>query len=124
MPKKARRRRAAARPSTGRGAARRRAPAQSAAGAAIKVRMYRQGLGDCFLVTLPKQDGSPFHVMIDCGVVLGTSQPETIMRAVVSNIIETTGGHVDLLAVTHEHFDHVSGLVQVQDLFARQPEKG
>jgi hypothetical protein len=31
------------------------------------VRMYRQGLGDCFLVTLSKQDGTPWRMLIDCG---------------------------------------------------------
>src|SRR5690349_4981734 len=36
------------------------------------VRMYRQGLGDCFLITLPKQDGKRWHMLIDCGVILGT----------------------------------------------------
>jgi hypothetical protein len=81
--------------------------------------MYRQGLGDCFLVTLPKDDGSPFYLMIDCGVILGTSKPEEEMTKVVSNIIKVTGGHVDLLVVTHEHWDHVSGFIQAQPLFSK-----
>jgi len=37
-------------------------------GPSVTVRMYRHGLGDCFLLTLPKNDGSPFHIMIDCGL--------------------------------------------------------
>lgn len=82
------------------------------------VRMYRQGLGDCFLVTFRREDGSPYRVMIDCGVVLGTEEPERKMRAVVQSIIETSGGVVDLLVVTHEHWDHVSGFTQVDELFA------
>ncbi|MBR0941573.1 hypothetical protein [Bradyrhizobium liaoningense] len=84
-----------------------------------KVRMYRQGLGDCFLIMLPRTDGSkrPFYVMIDCGVVLGTPDPSTIMNQVVDNIVEVTGGEVDLLIATHEHWDHLSGFVQAKQSF-------
>src|SRR5712691_202348 len=82
-----------------------------------KVRMYRHGLGDCFLVTLPRQDGSKYFIMIDCGVVLGTSDANTRMTAVVADIVATTGGHVDLLAATHGHWDHISGFVQAVDAF-------
>ena len=79
--------------------------------------MYRQGLGDCFLITLPRTTGKPYYIMIDCGVVLGTPDAINQMRDVVSNIIETTHGHVDLLLATHEHWDHLSGFVQAKDLF-------
>ena len=82
-----------------------------------KVRMYRHGLGDCFLVTLPRQDGSNYFIMIDCGVVLGTSDANTRMVAVVADIVATTGGHVDLLAATHGHWDHISGFIQAADAF-------
>ena len=49
------------------------APAQKG-NPAVKVRMYRQGLGDCFLVTLPRTNGQPYYLLIDCGVILGTSR--------------------------------------------------
>jgi hypothetical protein len=80
--------------------------------------MYRQGLGDCFLLGFPKKDATMFWIMIDCGVVLGTPDPETQMRKVVEHIIATTGGVVDVLVATHEHWDHVSGFAQVKDLFS------
>ena len=89
----------------------------------VRVRMYRQGLGDCFLVTLPKHDSSPFFLMIDCGVILGTPDAATKMTNVVADIIKQTNGHVDLLVVTHEHWDHVSGFNQASDLFA-SPHSG
>jgi hypothetical protein len=79
--------------------------------------MYRQGLGDCFLVTLPRRDGTNYFIMIDCGVVLGTPDPNTRMTAVVADIAAITGGHVDLLAATHGHWDHISGFVQAADAF-------
>lgn len=88
----------------------------------VRVRMYRGILGDCFLVVLPKEDGGSFHLMIDCGVILGTPDPGRKMTAVVQDLIDATGGHVDLLVVTHEHWDHVSGFLQAEDLFATGDE--
>ena len=41
------------------------------------------------------------------------------MELVVNNIIATTDGHLDLLVVTHEHWDHLSGFVQAKNLFAK-----
>ncbi|MCV9936874.1 MBL fold metallo-hydrolase [Boseaceae bacterium BT-24-1] len=86
------------------------------------VRMYRQGLGDCFLVQLPRDDGSVFKIMIDCGVILGTQDATAKMEKVVDDIIATTDGSVDLLVVTHEHWDHVSGFVQAESRFAKADE--
>jgi len=83
----------------------------------VHVRMYRQGLGDCFLITLPRKGREPFYLMIDCGVILGTPHPADLMAPVVRDIAATTKGHVDLLLATHEHWDHLSGFVQVRDLF-------
>jgi glyoxylase-like metal-dependent hydrolase (beta-lactamase superfamily II) len=57
--------------------------------------------------------------MIDCGVILGTSDAQTKMQAVVKNIASTTDGHIDLLVATHEHWDHLSGFVQAKDEFAK-----
>ena len=82
------------------------------------IRMYRQGLGDCFLVRLPGEAGKVFKIMIDCGVILGTYEAETWMANVVTDIIMETSGEIDLLVVTHEHWDHVSGFQQAQKLFA------
>jgi beta-lactamase superfamily II metal-dependent hydrolase len=82
----------------------------------ISVRMYRQGLGDCFLLTIPAARGE-FHMLIDCGVVLGTSDPATRMGEVLDDILKATDGRIDLLVVTHEHWDHVSGFTQARDRF-------
>jgi len=83
----------------------------------IKVRMYRQGLGDCFLLTIPRNNGSPFYAVIDCGVILGTQDSTKIMTEVVEHIIKTTGGHVDLVVATHEHWDHISGFGQASEIW-------
>jgi hypothetical protein len=95
----------------------------------LRVRMYRHGLGDCFLLSLPRAGGGRFHMMIDCGVLLGTRDIDTQLQSVVQDIIDATGeeaqrrgakaaGLVDVLVVTHEHYDHVSGFLRAQDLFA------
>jgi hypothetical protein len=83
----------------------------------VKVRMYRQGLGDCFLITIPGKTGKPFYVVIDCGVILGTKNSGDVMKQVVDHIIQTTGGRIHLLAATHEHWDHISGFGQARELW-------
>ena len=96
-------------------------------GTSVTVRMYRHGLGDCFLLTLPKNDGSPFHIMIDCGLIQGAGKPaEDKLRDAIVDIIKTTKGRVDVFVGTHEHYDHLSGLLNCADLFAKpgETEKG
>ena len=83
----------------------------------VSVRMYRQGLGDCFLITFPRSGAKPFRMLIDCGVVLGTADASAQMQRVVADLKKATDNHIDLLVVTHEHWDHVSGFNQAQDLF-------
>jgi hypothetical protein len=115
--------------STRRGGANAHTPARARAGDAAppatagafraKIRTYRQGLGDCHLIRLPRKDDSSrdYFIMIDCGVVLGTPQPEEKMTPVVRDIMKETGGEVDLLLVTHEHWDHLSGFIQAKEEF-------
>src|SRR6266481_1960978 len=80
----------------------------------VRIRMYRQGLGDCFLLSFPKEGGEPVHIMIDCGVVLGTSEPGAVMTKVAEDLKKETKGSVDVLVITHEHWDHLSGFDKSQ----------
>lgn len=80
-----------------------------------RVRMYRQGLGDCFLLSFDLDKPQPRHVLVDCGLLLGGDSDR--VRAAVEHVAQTTGGRIDVLAVTHEHWDHVSGFVQAQAAF-------
>ena len=98
-------------------------PASPAPAAAVtrhvRVRMYRQGLGDCFLITMPGKWGD-FHMVIDCGVVLGTDTTGIAkLTSAVQDISTTTNNKIDLLILTHEHWDHVSGFHQVKDLIEK-----
>lgn len=78
----------------------------------VTVRMFCQGLGDCFLITVPQAGAKKYSILIDCGVAMGTPQSDSIMKAVVAEVGRLTDGVVDLLVVTHQHWDHVSGFVQ------------
>jgi hypothetical protein len=69
--------------------------------------MYRQGLGDCFLVTFDV-GGDEKHALIDCGS-LGATTTGVRIAKVVADIRATTGDHLHLLIATHEHKDHVAG---------------
>jgi hypothetical protein len=82
----------------------------------VKIRMYRQGLGDCFLLSFPRTP-NPFHFLIDCGAFASKHYDDSLMNDVVNDIKETTGGHLDVLAATHEHWDHISGFTQAKKVF-------
>lgn len=84
-----------------------------------RIRMYRQGLGDCFLLTLPRQDRDPFYMLIDFGLLLGGRREGVELTDVVADLKRTTKGKLDVVAVTHEHWDHVSGFVEVKEAFKR-----
>ena len=34
-----------------------------------RVRMYRHGLGDCFLLSFPRRGDDPFQILVDCGAL-------------------------------------------------------
>jgi hypothetical protein len=81
-----------------------------------EIRMYRAGHGDCFLLTFRKTNGDPFHMLLDCGMKGGSETIETMsLSDILTEIHETTGGVLDLVAVTHEHEDHVSGFPDPDD---------
>jgi hypothetical protein len=100
-----------------------RAADDSSRGPRATIRMYRQGLGDCFLITLPrKKSAKPYRILIDCGVILGTEDAITKMTNVVEDIVgevEKSGGTIDLLLATHQHWDHLSGFIQAENSFAK-----
>ena len=77
----------------------------------VKIRMFRQGLGDCFLLFFPGPNRAS-HVLIDFGVLIGTAEATEKMRALAREIVKETNGELDVLVATHEHWDHVSGFAQ------------
>ena len=66
----------------------------------VRVRMYRQGLGECFLITIPTGKARPFYMMIDCGIVLGSPGAAVDrLRAAVADVIPVNVATEDLKAV-------------------------
>lgn len=81
----------------------------------VRVRMYRMGLGDCFLLTFNGSD----HILIDCGILTGTPGGAERARDVAGHIRKTTGGRLRALVATHEHWDHVSGFSYALETFKK-----
>jgi len=90
----------------------------------VIIRMYGQGVGDCFLLAFPRTQAThalkadadrPVYVVIDCGVITGTPDGSRRMKRIVRDIRLTTEGHLDLLILTHEHWDHLSGFIDARD---------
>ncbi len=84
---------------------------------AVTVRHYCEGIGDCHLLTFRGDDGSPFRILIDCGVHSSTTGGTDLVRDIVADLAAETGRKIDVLVVTHEHWDHVSGFLTAGDLF-------
>lgn len=82
----------------------------------IKVRMYRHGFGDCFLLRFMEGNRTKCKMLIDCGLKLNDKGTDVSLADVVKDIkkvvAEKKGGktiyRLDMLVVTHEHYDHVS----------------
>lgn len=74
----------------------------------IRIRTYQVQFGDCFLVTVP--DGKTTrHLLVDFGSAPGTGGTKERFLRIGKNIKEETGGHLDVLIMTHEHLDHMEG---------------
>lgn len=80
-----------------------------------RVRMYRMGTGDCFILKFFSGETESFKMMIDCGTWQGTREE---LRPYLKDLMEYVGGAVDVLVVTHEHKDHVYGFEAGEDLLA------
>lgn len=74
---------------------------------AIRVRMYRVGFGDCFLLSIPIGTDDYRHFVIDCGVH-GQGNIRMINKA-VEEIGKVTGNKIAAVIATHSHQDHISG---------------
>lgn len=102
------------------------APSQAPAPVAVsntkvRVRMYRQGLGDCFLLTF-NPGGDEKHVLIDCGT-LGSKATDVKLPDVLADIDKSTKGHLHLVVGTHQHQDHLSGFPKLSDQFSPTKNK-
>src|SRR5687768_1263990 len=81
----------------------------------IRIRMYRVGFGDCFLMSVPAGGGHR-HIPVDCGVH-GRGDLDTIGDA-VDNIAALTDKKLACVIATHAHQDHISGFGKYGDVFS------
>ncbi|WP_460881132.1 MBL fold metallo-hydrolase [Pontibacter rugosus] len=63
------------------------------------------------------EGGSTCHVLIDCGVFVGTPGAKDRMQKIALDIKETCKGVLDVVVATHEHWDHLSGFSFAEHIF-------
>jgi hypothetical protein len=80
----------------------------------VRIRMYRTGFGDCFLLTFGAAAAAR-HVLVDFGAhmhgEIGT------MGRVMDDIEAVTRKKLAVLVATHRHRDHISGFGQFAERF-------
>lgn len=90
----------------------------TAAKGKLRIRLYNVHFGDAILITVP--DKNPVanveatrHILIDVGNVLGKEGgSDVVFKPVIEDILkELDGQPLDLYVMTHEHLDHVQGLL-------------
>ncbi|QTK81961.1 Hypothetical protein AT6N2_L1146 [Agrobacterium tumefaciens] len=95
------------------------APAEGVASAEqrafISVRMYRDILGDCFLLRFPDK-GRTVHMLIDFGIIQGMPDAKKRAQRIMADIASVTNT-IDILVITHEHVDHLSGFYHAREQF-------
>lgn len=91
----------------------------------IKIRMYRHGFGDCFLLQFFARRKRTASMLIDCGLKRNDSVDGITLQDVADDIRRQLKGKdkskkkpvLDVLVATHEHWDHVSGFHPSLKLF-------
>ena len=88
----------------------------------LRVRAYNVRFGDAILVTVPDRDPADGevttrHLLIDVGNVLtGSGGQDEVFAPVIDDVLEQLDGRpLDLYVMTHEHMDHVQGLLWAKE---------
>jgi beta-lactamase superfamily II metal-dependent hydrolase len=76
----------------------------------LTVYAYNVLFGDALLVEVPDGNQRRF-ILIDVGNKVGRGGSDRPMLDAMDDVIARTGGHIDLYIMTHEHIDHVQGLL-------------
>ncbi|MEP6849058.1 MAG: MBL fold metallo-hydrolase [Acidobacteriota bacterium] len=77
------------------------------------------------MLTFSAEGKRDFDMMIDCGLLVGTKNGDAIMQAVAADIKQNLAAKekvdgkepIDVVVLTHEHADHISGFTQAQAIF-------
>jgi beta-lactamase superfamily II metal-dependent hydrolase len=97
--------------------------------------MYNVGFGDCFLLAFRGDHGKARYMLIDCGSYStwkhGDEKAKDRLIRVAADIRQATGKHLHVVALTHQHWDHVMGFyhgsatfkdMKMDDLWLGWPE--
>ena len=83
----------------------------------LRIRSYNVRFGDAILITVPDRANSgkltERHILIDVGNVLsGAGGDDSVFVPILEDVLKVTrGAPLDLYVMTHEHMDHVQGLL-------------
>lgn len=83
----------------------------------LRVRVYNVRFGDAILISVPDRNSrgktETRHILVDMGNVLsGEGGDDVVFRPVIENIQQVLNNKpLDLYVMTHEHLDHVQGLL-------------
>lgn len=78
----------------------------------LLIRLFDVGLGDCIYCRIPgaHESGRDFHILIDCGTLSSTELLSDAIEHLKTLLPKIDGKfRVDLLVVSHEHKDHMTG---------------
>lgn len=82
----------------------------------LKIRAYHVRFGDAYLISIPDRENGKTklrHILIDIGNAFSTEGgKDFVFKPVIDDILkEINGQPVDLYINTHEHMDHIQGLL-------------
>jgi beta-lactamase superfamily II metal-dependent hydrolase len=80
----------------------------------IRIRSYNVGFGDCFLVSF-REAARTWQMLIDFGNAPTNSS--AVFEGIAADIYAETAGHIDVVVMTHEHLDHMSGFYSQRKVF-------
>jgi beta-lactamase superfamily II metal-dependent hydrolase len=81
----------------------------------VRVRMFRVGFGDFFLLSITTTRGQS-HILIDCGV---HAKDLGSIREAVTQMAQDCDNKLALVIMTHRHADHISGFGSCSDIFGK-----
>lgn len=82
----------------------------------ISIRAYNVLFGDCLLLSWDENDGE-HHALVDFGNF--HNDPNAVFTTVYNNIVDRTGGNLDLIVITHKHMDHLEAFYSLRTDFVR-----
>lgn len=83
----------------------------------VTIRMYNTYFGDAYLLAFRGEDKKPFYMLLDCGIHHLDQRGKERMQLIARDIATATGSKLNILAITHEHTDHLYGFMYAEDIF-------